>query len=351
MEPGKQNNMTHEPRDLSGLRDALEAWAKVALPSFGPIRITGIAPADGGMSSETYLVDATGDAAQSWVLRIEPRNNQVYEDPSVARQFRMIGALARQPDLPVPAAIAFEGDERLLGAPFFLMERASGVAPPAGYHSDGLFAEHAPAEREAMWLRSIALMARLHALDPAPFQFLAYGDDSAEDDGIAQELARWDSYRDWIALPAYAPLDRARRQIEDERPRQGGIGVAWGDARPCNLLYRDGQCAAMLDWETASLGGAETDLGWWIFYDELIAEAQGVRRLDGIGGRDATIAAWEGFAGRKAVAMEWHILFAAYRFALISQRAVALSVAAGRLPKTTGPRDNPAVRRLEQLMA
>lgn len=343
--------MTHERRDLAGLRDTLEAWAKDALPRFGPIRITGIAPADGGMSSETYLIDAMGDAAQSWVLRIEPRNNQIYEDPSVARQFRMIGALAGHSDVPVPAAIAFEGDERLLGAPFFLMERASGVAPPGAYHSHGLFADHPPAEREAMWLRSIALMARLHSLHPAPFKFLAYGDDMAGNDGIAQELARWDSYRNWIALPAYAPLDRARRQIEDERPRHGGIGVAWGDARPCNLLYRDRQCSAMLDWETASLGGAETDLGWWIFYDEMIAEAQAVPRLDGIGGRDATIAAWEGFAGRRAVAMEWHIVFAAYRFALISQRAVALSVAAGRLPNMADPRDNPAVRRLEQLIA
>jgi aminoglycoside phosphotransferase (APT) family kinase protein len=340
--------MTDFPADRTALRSALEGWAGRNMPS-GGVRITDVARAEGGRSSETWLVDALiGPAAVAarWVLRVEPRGHQIYENPSVERQFRMIRALSEQGGLPAPAAIAFEPDPTLLGAPFFLMERAEGEAPPGDYHNSGVLAQAGPAAREAMWREGIGLLAKLHALDPAPFGFLAFG----SGDGVAQELARWDSYRRWCGVPQSALLDRARLWLEDHRPPPAPVGVAWGDARLCNLLFDRGRCTAILDWETASLGGAESDLGWWIFYDEMVAEAAGAPRLPGIGDRAATIALWEEHAGRPAQAMEWHLIFAAWRFALISERAVALSVAAGRPPATVTPRDNPAVRRLEALL-
>ena len=75
------------------------------------------------------------------------------------------------------------------------------------------------------------------------------------------------------------------------------------------------------------------------------------RLIAGIGGREATIAAWESFAGRKAEAMEWHEAFATWRFAIISERAIALTEAAGqKLPVSSGD-GNPAVVRLAQLIA
>jgi len=43
--------------------------------------------------------------------------------------------------------------------------------------------------------------------------------------GISQELARWESYREWTRLPHSALLDRSRRWLEDNRPA-GRTGVA-----------------------------------------------------------------------------------------------------------------------------
>ncbi|MBV9511254.1 MAG: phosphotransferase family protein, partial [Caulobacteraceae bacterium] len=223
-----------------------------------------------------------------------------------------------------------------LGAPFFIMEALEGRAPPDEYHSHGVLAEATPAQRERMWLSGIEAMAQLHRLSPEPFAFLGapqYGDSAA-----AQELGRWDSFRRWGRIPALPAFSRARTWLEAHQPRAPGVGLAWGDARPGNQLFLDGRCVGLLDWETASLGGAESDLGWWLCYDALITEVAGAPRLEGLGGRDETIAAWENFAGRKAEAMEWHEVFGAYRFALVYERATALSGAAA-----DAERPNPAL--------
>lgn len=336
--------------DPHRLRDALQQWATGAMKAAGAVEITYLKRADGGQSSETWLVGARmDDAPRKWVLRIEPRHHQIYENASVYRQFRMAVALGAQGDLPVPAPLRYEPDEAVIGAPFFLMERADGVAPPNSYHAEGLFIEADAHTREKMWTDSIGLLARLHAIDPAPFAFLAWPGAPAND-GIGQELARWDSYHTWSGVPASPLLDRARQWLERFRPPASPPGVAWGDARPCNILYANTRCSAMLDWETASMGGAETDLGWWIFYDGMIAEGVGIPRLPGIGNRAATIAAWEHCSGRRAQNMEWHILFAAWRFALVSERAGALARAAGRYPAGV-PQANPAIQYLDRLLA
>jgi len=145
-------------------------------------------------------------------------------------------------------------------------------------------------------------------------------------------------------------LTRARAWLDDYLPAERPTGLAWGDSRLGNMIFRDNKCVAVLDWETASLGGAETDLGWWLYFDWWVTEGTGVSRLDGIGDGPATVAAWERFAGRPAQAMEWHEMFGTYRFAIISERAIALTAAAGGTMPVGGGDSNPAIVRLRQLL-
>lgn len=340
--------MPQGERSADDVRRNLAEWAQGRL---GPVEIAAVAAATGGASSETWLIDARIDGRPAgWVLRIEPRGHQVYQEASIARQYRVIEALGRQPGLPIPAAVALEGDAALFGAPFFLMQRAPGAAPPNDYHREGLLATATPAARKAMWAEGISLLARLHRVDPAPFAFLAPTGMAADADADAQELVRWDAYRRWSAVPHLPLYDRARQWLEDHRPAPRPAAFAWGDARPPNMLFASDHCTALLDWETASLGGAETDLGWWLFYDRMISETEGAPRLEGIGDAAATLALWEAAAGRKAAAMDWHIAFAGYRFALISERARALAIAAGRLPPDAWGPANPAVQLLGRLV-
>src|SRR3546814_18456970 len=83
----------------------------------------------------------------------------------------------------------------------------------------------------------------------------------------------------------------------------------------------------------------------------MVSATADVPRLDGLPDAAATLALWEAAAGRRAEAMEWHLVFAGYRFALISERARALASAAGRLQSDAWGEANPAVRLLPDLLA
>lgn len=82
----------------------------------------------------------------------------------------------------------------------------------------------------------------------------------------------------------------------------------------------------------------------------MITAAIGAPRLDGLPDADATIRLWESASGRKARAMEWHLAFAGYRFALISERAIRMAIRDGLMPAGTAGDGNPAVRLLADLV-
>lgn len=342
-------------RDLGELKEIILPSIRGHFPG-AQVEIADISRPQSGNSSETILlglmVHEKGDSrSENWVLRIQATDYQVYQDPAVARQAQIIDILSRESDVPVPRLIWLEEDPSLLGAPYFVMERVEGAAPPEMYHSAGILAEAKPAAREKMWLSAIEAMARVHRVDPAKVAFLDRPELGAT--GLDQEIAAWDEYDRWAKTKPHPNLTNGRRWLADHAPRSRPTGLAWGDARLGNVLFRDNRCAALLDWETVSLGGAETDLGWWLYYDWVISDGFSIPRLEGIGGREATIAAWESYMGRKAEAMEWHEVFATWRFAIISERAIALSEAAGQgqnFPITSGDGD-PAVVRLGALIA
>jgi aminoglycoside phosphotransferase (APT) family kinase protein len=228
------------------------------------------------------------------------------------------------------------------------MERIEGEVPAEGHHSAGVLAEAAPKDREAMWLSAIEAMTRIHRVDPVLFPFLNRPELGPT--GVDQELAVWDEYRRWAAVKPHPMLDKARQWLADHLPAKRATALAWGDARPGNIVFRDNRCVGLLDWETVSLGGAESDLGWWLFFETAVTETAGVPLLEGIGDHDATIAAWEHFMGRKADSFEWHEVFATFRFAMIYERAVALNAAAGDMATRHGGDANPAIIRLGKLI-
>jgi aminoglycoside phosphotransferase (APT) family kinase protein len=311
-------------RDSTRIAEALLPWLREKMPG---VEIDLPAPSrpSAGASSETYLltpriVQNGREHLHRMVLRMQPSNAQIYENPSVAREHQVIALLGSDGSAPVPKALWLEEDPAILGSPFFIMEHVDGRIPGRHHHSEGYLAEIGPAEREAVWTSAIEAMAKIHSADTASLAFL--GPPSG---GVEAELARWQSFMFWSQIPVRQAQERALRWLTDNRPHSDGTGLAWGDARPENMIFREHRCVAVIDWETVSLGGAESDLGWWLFWDWMVSEGSGVPRLEGLAGRQETLSLWETFAGRKLQDMEWHEVFATWRFGMIADRALMLS--------------------------
>jgi aminoglycoside phosphotransferase (APT) family kinase protein len=337
--------------DTATIGQVLLPWLRERLSDGQELSNLHVGIAQGGASSETFFLRGTVNGAegarqQRWVLRGQPTRTPIYLDASVERQYRVFEALARHSDVPVPEPIGYEGDPGVIGAPFFVMSHVDGALPGALHHSDGLYTELGAAEREAVWLAGVEAMSRVHRVDPSAVEFLDRPELGTT--GLAQEIAYWDRYREWSGVPGDPVQERTRRWLEDNAPDLDVTGLAWGDARPANMLFAGGRCTAVIDWETVSLGGPETDLGWWIFYDWFVAEGSGVPRLEGVGAGPALIAAWEHFSGRKAQALEWHEVFATWRFGLIRDRALKLAGMTPMQAMGIGGRD-PLLDRLSEL--
>jgi aminoglycoside phosphotransferase (APT) family kinase protein len=318
------------------------------------IHITDLVVPAAGTSSDTLFVDAEVNqhgrqTTARWVFRIQATSIQIYQDPAVERQFLIQQILGQSTKVPVPHVRWLELDPSVLGAPFYVMDRIEGRVA-ANYNAPGWLANLAPKQREKLWLDAIEKLARVHLTDPAQFSFL--NRPTLGPTGLDQEIAAWNGYLDWSGAPKYPMLLRGQRWLADHAPKQRPSALSWGDAQFTNLIFSDHACLAVIDWETVSLGGAEEDLAWWLLFDEFYSTTMGMKRLHGLGDRQATLEVWSQHVGRKPQNLEWHDVFACWKLAVIAERTMALYAANGNpLPGISSGEGNPYIASLGKLLA
>jgi aminoglycoside phosphotransferase (APT) family kinase protein len=347
-------------RDLERTREQLAGWLAARLPGARGLALSALTGPDAtGFSNDTLLFDAAWQqdgrrVARGLVCRIEPTGPAVFPSYDVARQYRVMAAL-RGSAVPVPELLGLERDARVLGAPFFVMERVEGRIPSdtPPYHAGGWLVEAAPAERAALWESAVDTLAAVHRCEPAALGIDFLDAPGPRDDAHAWQLAWWSRFAGWAVAGRTQPtLEAALAWLRAHRPRTPAPrALCWGDARLGNMLFRDGRCAAVLDWEMATLGPPEMDLGWFLFMDRHHSEGVGAARLAGFPEPEVSVARWETGVGRAARDLPYYEVFAAFRFAAILHRLGRLMVEQGILPAdSTFPVDNTASRLLARLL-
>ena len=120
--------------------------------------------------------------------------------------------------------------------------------------------------------------------------------------------------------------------------------LCWGDARIGNLLFApDRTLTSVLDWELATIGPAETDIGWYLVLDEVMTRFS-KRTVPGFLDRAGFVAHYERALGRPVRDLEWHEIFALVRSIAINDRQARMAAEAGvAYPGVAGP-DNPVLR-------
>ncbi len=183
----------------------------------------------------------------------------------------------------------------------------------------------APAERASVWESGVDVLAAIHRCDPIALGIDFLDAPAPGSDTVLWQLEFWRRYFDWVAEGrTFATLEAGWQWLVAHRPAPSRErGLCWGDARIGNMIFRDGRCVAVLDWEMATLGPVEMDLGWFLLLDRHHHEATGMPRLAGLPSREETIARWERGTGRVAQDVAYWEAFAAWRFALILARIAA----------------------------
>jgi aminoglycoside phosphotransferase (APT) family kinase protein len=129
------------------------------------------------------------------------------------------------------------------------------------------------------------------------------------------------TYVEWSSggdpLPALLQaLDWCGRHVPAERPAV----LLWGDVRLGNLVFdADRRVSSVLDWDLASLGPREMDLGWH-FGLEFMMEALFGGRLPGFPGAVDSLDRYERRTGYEVRDLAWHEVFALTRALAINDR-------------------------------
>ena len=315
---------------------AIDQWFVSKKGWFANLKVESLElPNSSGVANETWLVGTTRQDSKRKVRESGPRlvlrlesEEFLYLRSDLRLHYDLYESFGQVDDLPVPAVLAFEEEPAFLGCRFFVMEHVAGRAVPdrPNFNYGGWLAESSIDEQHAVWSEAVTVMARLHAVDVLQVTPLMSGKFNQKG-GVRDCFDYWISYSDWAGAAGIALISLAADWLASNMPPSlnASAEISWGDARLQNLLFEGTRCAAILDWDMVSLAGAEADLAWWALADHKYTASRGRPRLPGIGSPAETVALWESLSGRKVKNFDWHLVFAAFRQALVTQRLIFLA--------------------------
>jgi aminoglycoside phosphotransferase (APT) family kinase protein len=273
-----------------------------------------------------------GDAIErALVARIapDPANVPVFPEYDLERQAATMQAVREHcPGVPVPTVLWVEPGGAGLGAPFFVMERIDGIVPPdiLPYNFMSWVTDASDEERAHLQDATVAALARLHSIDAVEERFAFLPGADGPRTPLRRHVDEQRAYYEWVVADGRrSPLiELALEWLDAHWPDpEGPTVLSWGDARIGNVLYRDFEPVAVLDWEMAALGPPELDVGWLVTLHEFfedVAATYGLPGLPGLLRRDDVCARYEELTGYAPRALEWYAIYAATRHAIIMSR-------------------------------
>ncbi len=327
-------------RSLDESQTLLTKWLATKLPDATDLTVANLSnPSATGFSSDTLLFDLAwkeqGVArSEGLVVRTEPRGATVFPEYEIAKQYRVMDIL-RPAGIPLPRMFWLEEDESILGAPFFVMGRVDGRIPTDSppYHSGGWVTEISPDERTSIWWSGLEAMAAIHKLDVGALG-LDFVDTPVEGrTPLERQLAYYRDFLSWaLNGKSHPTCEPALEWLVENQPTDEPVGLCWGDARIGNMIFDQGKCVAVLDWEMVTLGNPEQDLAWYLFLDRHHSEGINTPRLEGFPSHEETVARYEALTGRTVRHLHYYEIFAAFRFGVIMIRVAEQLIGAGIFP-------------------
>lgn len=345
-----------DQRDPDLTCSLLASWLGDRLPHARGLVIEGLrTPTLSGFSSETLLFEACWEQGgsrrrQALVARVAPTSYRLFPEPRFEDLYRVMHTLDRDTAVPVPHIRWYEPDSDLLGAPFIVIDHVEGHVPAdhPTYHQEGWVTEATDADRARMWWHTLDVLARIHRLDITTLGFGFVDRPEYGTSGIDQQLGYYERFLPSTGLAEPSVIRAALEWLRGEQPHEAGtLSLLWGDARLGNVIFRDFEPRALLDWEMVTLGQPEVDLAWFLYIDRHHSEGSGCTRLRGFPSAAETIAHYELLLGRPMRHMAYYEVFAALRFAVIMARLGQLFIEFGLLPADSEfSADNTATRLL-----
>ncbi|MGW4124828.1 phosphotransferase family protein [Nocardia sp. NPDC004711] len=302
--------------------------------------LTGFEAISGGTQNVMIRFNRSG---QSYVLRRGPVHARSDSNRTIEREMRLLRALRGTP-VPHASFIAGAVDPGLMnGHAFYLMEAIDGVnaaiSLPDVLRSD--------AARTVMAMATIDALVALGDLDHAAIGLAEFGKPAGFlERQVPQWMARLESYCQDNRYDGVRPeqIRTIADWLERNRPGESIPGVIHGDFHIGNVMFAPSapELVAIVDWEMATIGDPLLDLGWLLSVwpspdDEEDLLGTVYSRAGGLPTEHDLVARYAAGSRRSVDAIDWYVVLAAFKFAVVLEGTYARAKA-GDATAETGER-------------
>ncbi|MDB5210149.1 MAG: aminoglycoside phosphotransferase [Sediminibacterium sp.] len=235
----------------------LNQYLQQQAPQIGEVK--SITRFTGGYSNLTYCLQTE---RSEFVLRMPPAGANIKSAHDMGREFRVL-SLLKPHYAKVPTPIIYCESPDIIGSPFYVMEKLSGII---------LRAHNAPKmniDEETMHQLSASLidnMVALHALDIKTTGLEQLG----KPDGYVQrQVDGWVKRYYAAETDKINSIDTVAEWIRKNQPREQAPAFLNNDYKYDNLLLDENdltQITGVLDWEMSTVGDPLMDLGATLAY-------------------------------------------------------------------------------------
>ncbi|WP_433560437.1 phosphotransferase family protein [Nocardia sp. CA-151230] len=206
----------------------------------------------GGKSNLTYRLS---DGVHDWVLRRPPLGPLTPTAHDMAREFRIVAALAGS-GVPVARAVSLCEDEAVIGVPFAVVDHVAGRTLRDGDEAARLSSAQAATCAAAL----VDTLAALHTVDFTAAGLSEFGRPTGY---LERQVRRWRGQWDRVATRELSTVDRLADALRANLPAWSEAAIVHGDYRLDNTILSADltRVAAVIDWEMATLGDPLADLG------------------------------------------------------------------------------------------
>ena len=331
--------------DLQGLRLRFQLWLQ-SQPGWagGEVVAFGQASSVNGFSNETYRIvlrDGPTGPREEVILRLPPARTGFFPTYDIPRQYAFMEGLQAEDELRIARCRWLEADPLALGRPFFVTDFVQGQVPGdnPNYLKGGWMVDANVSERQVLWFSTIDQLIALAKVQWEGERLAKVDWADASRPRLLQHLDFWRELAAWgcSELPPaeHVVMDELQGWLRANLPKEEHSGIIWGDSRFGNVIYRDFQARALLDWELAVIGDPMIDMAYFLFHTFISdlhhgAEGQG---LDGFPGDEEALRYYCERTGRAPVNYRYYWLFNAYKMLCIWQCKAALMLRYGRISK------------------
>jgi aminoglycoside phosphotransferase (APT) family kinase protein len=213
-----------------------------------------------GHSNLTYLV-TVGD--REMVLRRPPFGHKAKTAHDMNREYRILSAIHEvYPYAPRP--LAYSKDESIIGCPFYVMEKISGIILrrnlPAGL-------EFSPVQVRRLFERLVEVLYQLHSIDYKTAGLENFGKPRGY---VSRQVTGWNRRYRAARTPDVPECEDIMGWLEEKMPPETNRpGLIHNDFKFDNVVLDPNDpmnIIGVLDWEMATLGDPLMDLGASLAY-------------------------------------------------------------------------------------